>query len=419
MTIGARIQDLRKAAGLSQEALGDLLGVSRQSISKWESDLAVPELDKLIALSKRFNLSIGALLGVEDEAAAQTELTDRELEALSAIAAKLAPPSPPQPTRRLSRILLVGAALLATVAVAIAGERLTARMSGLESQVTQLHSSMAALNAGVSQRIDSVTGQVAGLLEEQARTTTDQHTEIAAVDLHANTVTFALRATPKTLQEGAAVTFRADWPGGSATLPGEGAGTYTGTVTCPLTDEIRLYLELQEGPEKRSQLLEVWTGLDAKYALRLEGYDGGDVRTTPDGAKLVEGRLPADRWLGASAMGWLEWAPGMDPQPEFVRVVAALFVNGELMAEHDRGADHVNRDETGVNFSRGWYWKEQDVTFSPGDRVVTAVLAEDNYGRRASALSQSYRITEDGTWEWAALPQNDGTWGLAAWPAAE
>ncbi len=414
MTLGTRIQDLRKTAGLSQEALGDLLGVSRQSISKWESDLAVPELDKLIALSKRFNLSLGALLGVEDEATPETELTDRELKALSAIAAKLTPASQPQPTRRRPRLLLAGAALLATVVVAVAGERLTARMSGVEAQVTQLHSSMSALNASVSQRIDSVTGQVAGLLEEQARTTADQHTEITAVDLHANTVTFTLRATPKTLQEGAAVTFRADWPGGSTTLPGEGTGTYTGTVTCPLTDEIRLYLEIQEGPEKRSQLLEAWTDLADTYALHLEGYDAGANTADPEGS-----RPPSRPRLSAGAMGSLKRAPGMDPQLDFVRLEAGVFVNGALVDRLEFGPDTYNRDETGVSFSVASYWVKQDITVSPGDRVVTAVLAEDNYGRQASALSQSYRVTEDGTWEKTALPENDGTWGLSAWPAAK
>ena len=42
-TLGRRIQEARKAAGLSQESLGERLGVSRQAVSKWEADAAVPE----------------------------------------------------------------------------------------------------------------------------------------------------------------------------------------------------------------------------------------------------------------------------------------------------------------------------------------------------------------------------------------
>ena len=55
----------RKELGLSQEGLGERLGVSRQAIYKWESDASLPEIDKLITLSKIFSLPVGWLLGVE------------------------------------------------------------------------------------------------------------------------------------------------------------------------------------------------------------------------------------------------------------------------------------------------------------------------------------------------------------------
>ena len=44
MTLGQRIQAERKRLGLSQEGLGEALGVTRQAISKWEADGAVPEV---------------------------------------------------------------------------------------------------------------------------------------------------------------------------------------------------------------------------------------------------------------------------------------------------------------------------------------------------------------------------------------
>lgn len=58
-TLGGRIQAFRKTAGLSQEALGEQLGVSRQAVSRWESDAAVPELEKLIAMSRLFGVTVG------------------------------------------------------------------------------------------------------------------------------------------------------------------------------------------------------------------------------------------------------------------------------------------------------------------------------------------------------------------------
>ena len=65
MTLGQRIQELRKQHNLSQEALGEKLGVSRQAISRWEMDGAVPEVDKLIAMSKLFGISLDELLGLK------------------------------------------------------------------------------------------------------------------------------------------------------------------------------------------------------------------------------------------------------------------------------------------------------------------------------------------------------------------
>ena len=67
MTIGQRIAWIRKEHGLSQEAFGETFGVSRQAISKWESDSCIPDVDKLIALSRTYHVSVGWLLGVEEE----------------------------------------------------------------------------------------------------------------------------------------------------------------------------------------------------------------------------------------------------------------------------------------------------------------------------------------------------------------
>ena len=52
MTLGQRIAQKRKELGLSQEALGEQLSVSRQSIYKWEADSSLPEIDKLIAFKQ-------------------------------------------------------------------------------------------------------------------------------------------------------------------------------------------------------------------------------------------------------------------------------------------------------------------------------------------------------------------------------
>ena len=62
MTIGEKLQQLRKDSNYTQEELADIMNVSRQSISKWESDVAFPETEKLITLSKLYQCSIDYLL---------------------------------------------------------------------------------------------------------------------------------------------------------------------------------------------------------------------------------------------------------------------------------------------------------------------------------------------------------------------
>ena len=72
MTLGESITRLRTQKGWSQGDLADALDVSRQSISKWETDTSVPELEKLIRLSELFGVTLDALVRGE-QAETQTE----------------------------------------------------------------------------------------------------------------------------------------------------------------------------------------------------------------------------------------------------------------------------------------------------------------------------------------------------------
>lgn len=66
MNIAERIQNLRKKNGISQEELADKIGVSRQAVSKWESEQSLPDIEKIIAMSNYFNVSTDYILkGIE------------------------------------------------------------------------------------------------------------------------------------------------------------------------------------------------------------------------------------------------------------------------------------------------------------------------------------------------------------------
>lgn len=62
MTIGEKITKLRSALGFSQEQLAEKLGVSRQSVSKWEMDQALPQIDKVLQLCELFDITTDELL---------------------------------------------------------------------------------------------------------------------------------------------------------------------------------------------------------------------------------------------------------------------------------------------------------------------------------------------------------------------
>lgn len=96
ITLGERIYKYRSSRGLSQLELSELLDVSRQSISKWETDVAVPELSKLIKMAEIFDISLDALvLGKE------TEIKE---EAVQRIIEEVPPAAPIAEIRERSRL---------------------------------------------------------------------------------------------------------------------------------------------------------------------------------------------------------------------------------------------------------------------------------------------------------------------------
>ena len=62
MKLNEKIIEIRKKNGLSQEEFGEKIGVSRQAVSKWESEQAKPDIDKIKEIAKQFNLSFDYLL---------------------------------------------------------------------------------------------------------------------------------------------------------------------------------------------------------------------------------------------------------------------------------------------------------------------------------------------------------------------
>ncbi len=67
MTLGAKLKEIRKKFGLSQEQLAEIMNVSRQAITKWESDAGIPDTSNLQILAQTFGITIDYLLSNDNE----------------------------------------------------------------------------------------------------------------------------------------------------------------------------------------------------------------------------------------------------------------------------------------------------------------------------------------------------------------
>lgn len=112
-----QLKEIRTQRGLSQEALAELVGVSRQTVSKWETGTVQPSAENLTRLSRAFQISVDAFLN--------DDWTPQELQAVEAMAVPAETPAEtagevPLPRRRNYRLWFTLAAAIAAVGI-IAG----------------------------------------------------------------------------------------------------------------------------------------------------------------------------------------------------------------------------------------------------------------------------------------------------------
>ena len=155
MTLGQNIQNARRAQGLSQEALAEKIGVSRQALGKWEKDTALPGLDNLQALAAALGIGVDALLGAENADPAVPAVT------LDALRDLLAARDAEEKRRRRvwgcagGAAFIILAGLLAGVALQY--ER---QISALNQNYAAIQSSYAAQQAELSAQISELQDAV-------------------------------------------------------------------------------------------------------------------------------------------------------------------------------------------------------------------------------------------------------------------
>lgn len=372
MTIGQRIAQRRKALGLSQEQLGAQLGVSRQAIYKWESDAALPEIEKLVTLSRRFSVSVGWLLGEETDAPEgadadtpaddEGELTEAQLRMVEELVRRY---QAAQPKRRRWPAVL-GCVLACALLLYLFGQ-----LRSVRQDYQNLQQALNNVNYSVGSQIGTISDQVRSLLEQQVNITLSESTDIASVDYAAGTVTFSLSAAPKTYVDGMTAVFTVDC--GEEIVSAEGTlgenQCYTASVTCPLTDdEISILAAFVQGDTRQYQLIGQYTGLYSASFPRYDLYDAPLLFAidTMSGLLRKGEQFSVTRWIDEDSL--------TPSEPAQLRM--GLFRDQKLVMWLDPNTD-ANTDAKDSSFFR----TPRAVTLEAGHIYTLALVVTDVYGR--------------------------------------
>ena len=409
MTTGQKIAARRKELELSQEALGDKLRVSRQTVYKWESDLSLPDIDKLVALSRLFQVPVGWLLGVEEEPEPQSvDFSPEQLKLLEEILGRYqrAEPEELSEGQRKQVEELVGRPpkkrrrwpwVLAVLVIAVGGWTLFQRLDQMEQQYYDLANSVGNITYSVNSQIGSITDRVEEVLKAQNDLTADYGTQLVSADLASNTGTFSLRAVPKTYTPGMSVIFLAD--NGEETLEfpaqeGEN-GTFTGEAACTLTDTITLSAVFVTGDTRQTQLLDQYVDLysdslpqiDVNSLLSIfevEEYDQGDGSfVIPEEYVTV-----SDGQNGSSVSAVWEQL-GVS---QLRKVEVGLFYNEKLV----KWLTPCQKPSNYKGFEDEDFYRLDPVTLTmeEGDVLEIAARGTDQYGRQWVALGGAFQVKD-------------------------
>lgn len=420
-TLGRRIQEARKAAGLSQESLGERLGVSRQAVSKWEADAAVPELENLIAMSRIFGVTIGALLGVEPEAAEDRseedapkapgegaegaapaeELTDRELAAVEAIVRKyLEAVRRPRWSRKKKIAVsagICGAALAAVLALGSGFSALGSRLDQVQGQVYGIESS-------VGSQIGALAGQIRDILDEDSNLFAVSQAQVTDYDLTAETVTLQVSAQAKSWQDNTTALFTALLSDGrqfSAEASGKN-GTFTAqNWTLPMDQEILLSASLTtDGVTAADQLETLYDCLPGNF--RLDVWGGFSQTDWSNQWTDFQG----DSWpqtskkltLGGLSLSINSYGGDSHSGPAPTEVELCFFRDQETVPESSIPVPEALElwQETGFVEMQNWTDYGFTCQLLPEETLTAAVRITDDHGQTTWTILCAYRLDRSG-----------------------
>ncbi|MBR5474533.1 MAG: helix-turn-helix domain-containing protein [Lachnospiraceae bacterium] len=380
MTIGQRIALKRKEYNLSQEALGELVGVSRQAIYKWESDQSLPEIEKLIALSQQFQVPVGWLLGVEEDERSQTStehFSETQLKTIEELLKHYVPnPSASNRTEHEKKARRRWIYLLVAIILIF----LLLRVEQLKNQYTALENNLRNaidhVNINLNSQLNSLTDRVETILKAQNDLTADYQVEILSQDLAANTITFRLSAVPKEYTGGMQATFLADSSGTLTSATGlfkSANQVFSCNLTCELTDDITISVSFIANGTTQTQVLEQYEGLwQASFP---EVYlHGAILWGTPVSSDLEANMYENYLWVTPDETG-------MDnPDVSIAKIEVGLFRDKKLLY----WATPIKQPATfngGNGHEEFFQFPNLSFPVKEGELYCTAARITDNHGR--------------------------------------
>ncbi|WP_318360683.1 helix-turn-helix transcriptional regulator [uncultured Agathobaculum sp.] len=245
MTTGEKIAALRRENSMSQEALGEKLGLSRQAVSKWEADQAVPTMDNLMELSKLFGVSVDTLLRPDAELTSQTENTaDKPEESRPAVPRKW-------------KIAAIAAAGLLCVSVACSAVSLW-RVIVMQQQIDTLR-----MQSGPSTIYypDNTSAENSDLADWSENVTVDRQ--------NTDNLLVTVSAVPRSMMDGETAKFVVRSGDQSWECDTEFNNGYSGKLSVPFVDTFSVYLTLA-GTSGETRNLLVASEYDLKQRFSLE-----------------------------------------------------------------------------------------------------------------------------------------------------
>ena len=397
MSLGQRIQTLRKKAGLSQEALGEALGVSRQAVSKWEGDGGVPELDTLIAMSRLFGVSLGQLLGVETPKTDDKEPPKEEEKAkekhsgiteaqVEKILRRYAEQNRQvEQKKRRERICALCAA---AVVLFFAVLRVSDRVATMSNQIANLSNRVGNVESRVDYSISNLGNSIREILNEQENLISTEEIRVVDFDAQAETVTADVKAVLKTYTPGTQAQFSLSWKAvdgteGQTLSDWVDGPEFVARVTIPMNHQLSPLVRLRsaEGVVQEQAMQNQYSGMHPdNFTLQAYNLFKSFTMHVSNTVTVVEEGTAEENVAVEIYTGW----------PELFYPVSAELsaeLNGEVFF---RETLQLKKSKEPTEFYGCMEQRAVDLHLENGDEVIVRLVMEDNLGRKFEVQEGRY-----------------------------